>query len=467
MFLYHCVSYFSIMKSLLFFVCLLLSPVSYSQTRVLINTSFEHPYTPIVNYGSVAFFRAANSHSPNIHGWNTTASDKMVEIWHEGMQAMKAYPGLGTQWVELNANMVSRLYENICLLNGETINWKFYHRGRGSNVRPDVMELNIYDASGTKKLATLQRAATTNADWQEYTGNYLVNLPSGSYQLSFEAIATGSGNSTVGNLLDGITINLNALVEFKYADYASLEDKTDSVPRLVISGTVPPGVSTVTLTVSGTASKGSDFTLSETITIYPGEYTPNKPMAIPLTINKDLLAEADETLQIRLTGGTNGIRIADANCDGRGITVCNFMIQNDDKLNEETADPDKTTSSLSDKNLHASDTVTLNILFEFGKDVIVKGSEKELQDLYGFMTKNPNAIIELAGHTEKDEANYTAKQKKINHDLSQKRVNKIKKYLTDKGIHSNRIKTAAYGGSRPISSEPAKNRRVVLRVLRN
>ncbi|MBX9853518.1 MAG: OmpA family protein [Cytophagaceae bacterium] len=434
---------------------------------MLINTSFEHPYTPIVNYGSVAFFRAANSHSPGIHGWNTTANDRMIEIWHEGMQAMKAYPGLGTQWVELNANMVSRLYENICLLNGETITWKFYHRGRGSDVRPDVMELNIYDAAGTKKLATLQTASTTNSDWKEYTGSYEVNLPSGSYQLSFEAITTGSGNSTVGNLLDGITIQLNALVEFKYADYASLEDKVDSIPRLVISGTVPPGLSTVTFTVSGTASKGSDFTLTETITINPGEYTPNKSMEIPLTIKKDILTEADENIQVRITGVTNGMKIADANCDGKGLNSCNFMIQNDDKTKEEISDPDKTsTTSLSEKNLHASDTVTLNILFEFGKDVIVKGSDKELQGLYDFMVKNPNAVIELSGHTEKDESWYSAKQKKINHDLSLKRVSKIKKYLTDKGIHSNRIKTSAYGGSRPISSEPAKNRRVVMRVLK-
>jgi outer membrane protein OmpA-like peptidoglycan-associated protein len=55
-------------------------------------------------------------------------------------------------------------------------------------------------------------------------------------------------------------------------------------------------------------------------------------------------------------------------------------------------------------------------------------------------------------------------------ELSENRVLEIKKYLVNEGVDQKRIKTAAFGGSRPISTENneearRQNRRVEVRIL--
>ena len=61
---------------------------------------------------------------------------------------------------------------------------------------------------------------------------------------------------------------------------------------------------------------------------------------------------------------------------------------------------------------------------------------------------------------------------KANMDLSQDRVDAVKKYLTAKGIGKTRIATKAFGGTKPLSREKtedarALNRRVEMRVLKD
>lgn len=36
----------------------------------------------------------------------------------------------GNQIAELNAVVASRIYQNVCLINGEQVSWRFSHRGR-------------------------------------------------------------------------------------------------------------------------------------------------------------------------------------------------------------------------------------------------------------------------------------------------------------------------------------------------
>src|SRR4051794_3776081 len=89
--------------------------VSNGQNRAIINTSFEHPLTPFITPDK-RMVNGANSSSAQIKGWSTTASDFKIEIWQEGMDGLKAHSGSGKQWVELNANLISRLYQNVCLV---------------------------------------------------------------------------------------------------------------------------------------------------------------------------------------------------------------------------------------------------------------------------------------------------------------------------------------------------------------
>lgn len=75
-------------------------------------------------------------------------------------------------------------------------------------------------------------------------------------------------------------------------------------------------------------------------------------------------------------------------------------------------------------------------------------------------------VIQLEGHTD-----YLGPAKQ-NLELSEKRVLAVKDYLVSKGINKARIKTKAFGGTKPLSKEDtpeahAANRRVEVRVLQN
>ena len=74
--------------------------------------------------------------------------------------------------------------------------------------------------------------------------------------------------------------------------------------------------------------------------------------------------------------------------------------------------------------------------------------------------------IQLEGHTDNQGS------AKANMELSESRVEAVKKYLVSKGIAKDRIKTKAYGGSQPLANEMtqearAMNRRVEMRILKD
>jgi len=82
------------------------------------------------------------------------------------------------------------------------------------------------------------------------------------------------------------------------------------------------------------------------------------------------------------------------------------------------------------------------------------------------MDENPTVKIELSGHTDNQGSS------KLNIKLSQERVEKVKKYLTEHNIESKRIKGKGYGGSKPVASNASEdtrklNRRVEIIILRN
>jgi hypothetical protein len=164
----------------------------------LVNTDFEPPLTqtvPATTYGMV--------NSSKVTGWFTTESDNLIEVWgnnHNGIQA-----ALGSQFAELNANLPSRLYQYVYLTQGEVLNWHFQHRGRCAS--PDVAEINIYSLDGSTKVLTLQTASTDDIAWKTYSGSEFLNIPTGMYQFSFEAITSGCGSLSMGNFLDDVNVS--------------------------------------------------------------------------------------------------------------------------------------------------------------------------------------------------------------------------------------------------------------------
>jgi outer membrane protein OmpA-like peptidoglycan-associated protein len=106
------------------------------------------------------------------------------------------------------------------------------------------------------------------------------------------------------------------------------------------------------------------------------------------------------------------------------------------------------------------------IYFAQGDYIIQPNSYGELHELLLLLERYPSMEVRLEGHTDR------LGGRQANMILSQNRVDEIKKYLISKGIEEKRIKTQAFGGNRPISTENTEesrqlNRRVEVRILSN
>ncbi|MCG8307782.1 MAG: OmpA family protein [Cytophagales bacterium] len=105
------------------------------------------------------------------------------------------------------------------------------------------------------------------------------------------------------------------------------------------------------------------------------------------------------------------------------------------------------------------------LIFEQGKSAITPQSYQELNKLARLMNNHPSMQIQLEGHTD-----YRG-SKRLNMELSQQRVEAVKNYLVGKGISSRKIKTKAFGGTKPLVKEKSIeaseiNRRVEVRILK-
>ena len=106
-----------------------------------------------------------------------------------------------------------------------------------------------------------------------------------------------------------------------------------------------------------------------------------------------------------------------------------------------------------------------NVFFDFDKDLLKEQSWIEMRNLAKFMNDYPNAIVELAGHTD----NYGTLE--YNVDLSRRRVEAVTKGLQTLGIKKERLRFVWFGETVPIASNRtvmgrALNRRVEFKILK-
>jgi outer membrane protein OmpA-like peptidoglycan-associated protein len=120
------------------------------------------------------------------------------------------------------------------------------------------------------------------------------------------------------------------------------------------------------------------------------------------------------------------------------------------------------------KSTHTPGKVMLldNLIFQLGRAKISPESHAELDSVVSMLNDNPNMIIQLEGHTD-----YLGDPKE-NMKLSQERVDAVRDYLVSKGISKRKVKTKAFGGTMPLSTENTEvahklNRRVEVRILAN
>ncbi|MEX1238109.1 MAG: OmpA family protein [Cyclobacteriaceae bacterium] len=113
------------------------------------------------------------------------------------------------------------------------------------------------------------------------------------------------------------------------------------------------------------------------------------------------------------------------------------------------------------------EAIRLNhLIFAQAKAHIEPESFEELDQVALMMKDNEKIIIQLEGHTD------NIGHAKANMNLSEQRVEAVKKYLVSKGISKNRIKTKAFGGTQPLTTDITPqarntNRRVEMRILKS
>jgi outer membrane protein OmpA-like peptidoglycan-associated protein len=104
--------------------------------------------------------------------------------------------------------------------------------------------------------------------------------------------------------------------------------------------------------------------------------------------------------------------------------------------------------------------VLKNIQFEQSDFELLEEGEKELENVYSFMTQYPGARIEITGHTSAEG------DRNDNLNLSRKRAESCKAYLVKRGIEKSRINAFGLGPDQLLSkTQKDLNRRVELRVI--
>ena len=134
-------------------------------------------------------------------------------------------------------------------------------------------------------------------------------------------------------------------------------------------------------------------------------------------------------------------------------------IKNVDELTKAINDPNK------------KDSKNLTILFDYKIHDLSVSSKRELDIIVEYMIQNQDVKFMINGHTD------SKASEAYNTKLSKNRVDEAKKYLLDKKIDKQRLKTKSYGESQPIAPNinldgsdneagRALNRRVVFELIK-
>ena len=219
------------------------------------NLSFEQPVIPDT-------WRPV--HEDDVPGWETHASDGMLEIWVDGFLGVSATNG--DQISELQANGTSPIYQDIPSAEGDVITWSVDHKGRAAT---DTATVKI-GAPGTE--TTVQTMVTSASAWATYTGAYTV--PSGQTTTRFMLDPIGSGS--VGNLIDNIVIALTCGLDATTSSVSVADtdgsgtDSAGDIATVTISVT---NTGTATLLAVDVSDAGADSTVCAAATLKPGETT--------------------------------------------------------------------------------------------------------------------------------------------------------------------------------------------------
>jgi OOP family OmpA-OmpF porin len=111
------------------------------------------------------------------------------------------------------------------------------------------------------------------------------------------------------------------------------------------------------------------------------------------------------------------------------------------------------------------DKMTLQVFFDFNKDILTEADLKELPKAVAFVKKYPGTKIRLDGYTD------SIGTDEYNIKLSERRATAVKDYLIkEAGVDSSKITAVGHGEADPVADNKtpegrAKNRRVEISIL--
>ena len=147
----------------------------------------------------------------------------------------------------------------------------------------------------------------------------------------------------------------------------------------------------------------------------------------------------------------DGLPDSEDKCVGEPETVNGF--EDDDGCPDEVA-----------KEVEAFTGVIQGIYFDAGKAEIKPASETVLRKALKVLQDYPSVKLEISGHTD------SRGDRDDNLDLSLRRAEAVKAWLTEHGISGDRLRTEGFGPDQPIdsngnSSGRAKNRRIEFKLM--
>lgn len=166
-------------------------------TITTINADFENP----VHSGdpSSPDFISHNF----VQGWRTTAPDGQMEFWADtNFMDIPAYSG--HNFVELNANYQSGLYQDYETPQITQFTYGFAHRGR---LGEDTCVLKAGPPEGPFEVIATKTTGTDQ--WDYVTGTYTTPANQPITRFIFESASAFEGDYTIGNFLDAINFTAN------------------------------------------------------------------------------------------------------------------------------------------------------------------------------------------------------------------------------------------------------------------
>jgi len=203
-------------------------------TRVILNGSFEQPAQGADGAGYGINESYNNPGNPVI--WRTTEPGNaggtykdQLEIWRgirTGNGGQSTSSGAGAQYAEINASTNASIYQDICVLQTDTVKWDLLHAARKKTTADptNIMQVSITDPtiwlnSKTPPAVKLYNSGnlttTYSQGWKAQTGNWTSTTTAPkALRFAFQAIQGSDNDISYGNFIDNVKLNLSPLIDF-------------------------------------------------------------------------------------------------------------------------------------------------------------------------------------------------------------------------------------------------------------